>query len=142
MTIDNKVSVISMVISTANVLYSIYISQKVNKLNMRNNYFNIFKEDLTETIPEYYYKFISEESNGTNDQVGKEFEIYIPNFRKKIRFLSFIDNKNYKIIDDALVKLEEEVILLPKIKNNKEEHLKKFNKLIKLIYKKINNHFS
>lgn len=75
-------------------------------------------------------------------KLEKKFEIYISNFRKKIRFLSFIDNKNYKIIDDALVKLEEEVILLPKIKNNKEEHLKKFNKLIKLIYKKINNHFS
>lgn len=133
---------ISFIIALISLVYSIYNSRKINKLNMRNNYFDIFKEDLTKNMPDFRSRFISEESDKSSDEVGKEFEKYINDFRKKIRFLSYIDNKNYKKIDKSLVKLEEEIILLPTRKKNRDEHIKNIDKLMKYIYKKINKHFS
>ena len=140
--IETVISIISFAIALISLIHSIYNSGRINKLNMRNNYFDIFKDDLTWTIPNYCSKFISEESNILNDKIGEEFEHYISEFRTKIKFLLYVDSKNYKKIDDALVDLEEEIIILPTRTDNKDKHIKKFNKLVKLIYKKINKHFS
>lgn len=140
--INVVIPIISFVIALLSLLHSMYNSHKINKFNMRNNYFDIFKEDLTETIPRYCSKFISEDSNILNDEIGKEFEQYISEFRTKVKFLMYIDRKKYKKLDTILIDLEEEVILLPTRTKSKNKHIKKFNKLIKRIYKKISKHFS
>lgn len=135
-------SLISLIISLISLIYSIFNARKINRLNMRNNYYDIFKDDLTKTMPNLHSRFISNESNMFSDKVGEEFEKFINEFREKIKFLSYIDNKNYKCLDNLLVELEEEIILLPVRKQNKTKHIDKIDELMNSIYKKINKHFT
>ncbi len=133
---------ISLFLSICFSLVSIYNSAKINKLNMRNNYFDLFKDDLTIKIPQYCTNFISKESEKFNDEVGKEFEVYINKLREKIKFLEYIDKRNYKDIDESLVAIEEEIILLPTRTDNKKLHIDNFYNQISVIYNRMNKHFS
>ncbi len=142
MNIEVFVAILALTLSIVSFFYSIINSHNLNKINMRLNYFDIFKEDITKSFPEYYTKFISEESLKLNDEIGKNFEIYINNFRIKIKFLMFIDKKNYKKLDNYLVRLEEEIIILPTRKENKNEHIQKINNLVENIYKILDRHFT
>lgn len=133
---------ISLICSLISFAYSVYNSLKINKFNMRNNYFDFFKDDITQKIPEFCSSFISKESCGINDSVGKQFEVYVNLLRKKIMFIEYIDKKRYKLLDDLLIQLEEEIILLPTRGNNKKEHINSFYDLVKDFYKEMCKHFS
>lgn len=135
-------SCISIALSVFFSIFTILSSLKDKKLNMRNNYYDIFKKDLTETFPKFCSSFISDESFKINDEVGKKFENFIDEFMVKIRFLSYVDEKNYKKINSLLILLEEEIILLPTRKETIQNHINSFNKIVADIYKNINKHFS
>lgn len=140
--INTITAVIALVLSLSSFIYSIINSYRLNKINMRLNYFDLFKDDITKKFPEYFTKFITDESLQFNDEIGKSFENFINDFRYKIKFLMFIDAKNYKKLDNYLIKLEEEIIILPTRKENKIEHIKKINVLIENIYSILSNHFT
>ncbi|MDD3187026.1 MAG: hypothetical protein PHD02_00950 [Bacilli bacterium] len=137
-----SISIISIILAAASAGFTFYSSMKINKFNMRNNYYDLFKDDLTLLIPKYCTDFISEQSQKCNDEVSEEFEKYINNFRGKIKFLNYVDKKNAKKLDNLLIELEEEIIVLPTRTKNIKSHIKRFNYLINKIYIKINKHFS
>ena len=62
--------------------------------------------------------------------------------REKIKFLEYIDKRNYKDIDESLVAIEEEIILLPTRTDNKKLHIDNFYNQISVIYNRMNKHFS
>lgn len=135
-------SIITISISLIALIFSMINANKINRINLRINYFDIFKSDLLEKIPMYYTSFITNESYIANDSIGKDFEDYINNLRIKIKFLNFIDEKNYKLLDRKLIELEEKIILLPTKLEDKDKYIKKIEINIKDIYKKINKHFT
>lgn len=141
-TTEIVLSIITILISAAAFIYSLVNSDKINRINLRINYFDIFKDDLTKLIPEFYTSFITNESYIVNDSIGLEFEEYINKFRKKIKFLKFVDKKGYTKLDANLIKLEEEIIILPTRKENREEHILLIDNIIKKIYKTLNKHFT
>lgn len=135
-------SIITIFISLIALISSIINAQKINRINLRMNYFDLFKNDLTKELPKFYTSFITNESYIANDMVGKEFEDYINELRIKIKFLKFIDEKNYKLLDKNLVELEEKIIMLPTIINEKDNYIKLIDDNIRKIYSKINKHFT
>lgn len=135
-------SIITIFISLIALIFSMISAYKINRINLRMNYFDIFKNDLTKELPKFYTSFITNESYIVNDNVGKEFEDYINDLRVKIKFLKFIDEKNYKLLDKNLVELEEKIIMLPTIINEKEEYIELIDNNVKKIYSKINKHFT
>lgn len=135
-------SIITIFISLIALISSIINAQKINRINLRMNYFDLFKNDLTKELPKFYTSFITNESYIANDLVGKEFEDYINELRIKIKFLKFIDEKNYKLLDKNLVELEEKIIMLPTIINEKDNYIKLIDDNVRKIYSKINKHFT
>lgn len=135
-------SIITIFISLIALISSIINAQKINRINLRMNYFDLFKNDLTKELPKFYTSFITNESYIANDLVGKEFEDYINDLRIKIKFLKFIDEKNYKLLDKNLVELEEKIIMLPTIINEKDNYIKLIDDNVRKIYSKINKHFT
>lgn len=135
-------SVITIFISLIALIFSMISAYKINRINLRMNYFDIFKNDLTKELPKFYTSFITNESYIVNDNVGKEFEDYINDLRVKIKFLKFIDEKNYKVLDKKLIELEENIIILPTRIENKDKYIHEIENNIKDIYKKVNKHFT
>lgn len=135
-------SIITIFISLIALIFSMISAYKINRINLRMNYFDLFKNDLTKELPKFYTSFITNESYIVNDDVGKEFEDYINDLRVKIKFLKFIDEKNYKLLDKNLVELEEKIIMLPTIINEKDNYIKLIDDNVRKIYSKINKHFT
>lgn len=134
--------ILNTLISTSAFAISIINSIKNNKLNLRTKYYDIiFKDAVLMELPNCYQNYVSASTKSINKEYSENFEKFIGDFRNKIRFLEFSNNKFYKKLDDILVDIDNDVILL----YSREEHFYKYNdKLyndIKKLYIEIDKYY-
>lgn len=134
--------IVTTIISTSALIISIINSVKNNKLNLRTKYYDIiFKDAVLMELPDCYQNYVSITTKSVNKEYSENFEKFIGNFRSKIRFLEFSNNKFYKKLDSILVDIDTDVVLL----YSREEHFDKYNdKLyndIKKLYAQIDKYY-
>ena len=134
--------IVTTIISTSALIISIINSVKNKKLNLRTKYYDIiFKDAVLMELPDCYQNYVSISTKSVNKEYSENFEKFIGNFRNKIRFLEFSNNKFYKKLDSILVDIDTDVVLL----YSREEHFDKYNnKLyndIKRLYTQIDKYY-
>ena len=85
--------------------------------------------------------FIDIKNNIVYTEASNDFEKAIGEFRKKIKFLQFIDITVYNNIDSLLVKIDDDIVLLCSDRDNKEEKIKEIHNLINQLYDEINEYY-
>ncbi len=135
-------SVLAILLSIASLIYTNHISKKQTKLKMKENYYQpVFQEMLLVTFPNVFTSFIDIKNNIVYTEASNDFEKAIGEFRKKIKFLQFIDITVYNNIDSLLVKIDDDIVLLCSDRDNKEEKIKEIHNLINQLYDEINEYY-
>lgn len=93
---------------------------------------------LLVTFPNVFTGFTDIKNNTVYIEASNDFEKAIREFRKKIKFLQFIETTVYNNIDSLLVKIDYDIVLLCSDRNNKEEKNKEIHNLVKQLYNEIN----
>lgn len=141
-TIQSVCSILAILISLGSIIYTYIISGKQTKLKMRENYYQpVFEEMLIKKLPQVFTDFIDIKKRIVYEGASTEFEKTIGEFRKKIKFLQFADIDMYNIIDDLLIKIDDDIVLLCSNRENKEEKISSIHELMKKLYKEINNYY-
>lgn len=135
-------NVLAIILSIASLIYTNHISKKQTKLKMKENYYQpVFQEMLLVTFPNVFTSFIDIKNNIVYTEASNDFEKAIGEFRKKIKFLQFIDITVYNNIDSLLVKIDDDIVLLCSDRDNKEEKIKEIHNLINQLYDEINKYY-
>lgn len=134
--------VIAILLSIASLIYTNHISKKQTKLKMKENYYQpVFQKMLLVTFPNVFTSFIDIKNNTVYIEASNDFEKAIGEFRKKIKFLQFIDITVYNNIDSLLVKIDDDIVLLCSDRDNKEEKIKEIHNLVNQVYDEINKYY-
>ena len=133
---------VTLIISTSAFVLSVINSIKNNKLNLRTKYYDIvFKDAVLMELPECYQNYVSITTKSINKEYSEIFEKFIGDFRNKIRFLEFNNNKFYKKLDSILVDIDADVILLYSREENFDKYNDKLYNDIKRLYIQIDKYY-
>lgn len=136
------ISIVAIVISIISLIYTNNISKKQTQLKMKENYYQpVFQDMLINIFPQVFTNFIDIKNNAVYIEASTEFEKAIGDFRKKVKFLQFIDLDIYNKIDKLLIDIDENIVLLCSNRDNKEEKIQKTHKLVIKLYHEINNYY-
>lgn len=135
-------SFIAIGISILSIIYTSIVSKKQTKLKMKENYYEpIFKDMLLIKLSQVFTDFVDIKKNKVYPKASDNFEKAIGEFRKRIKFLQFMDFKTYNIIDNLLISIDENIVLLCCNVDNKEEKIQKTHNLVKKLYNEINKYY-
>ena len=132
------ISIIAIIISIWSAIWTV---RKNNKSNYKNNvYEEILKDSLQIELPRFMQKSIDYINKRVNDEEIDKFQDFLMELRRKILVFKYMDEKIYKEIDDAIIKIDDNIVLITNKQENFEKRYEELVKQIKLLYKHIENY--
>lgn len=129
------ISIIAIIISIWSAIWTV---RKNNKSNYKNNvYEDILKDSLHIELPQFMQKSIDYTNKRVNDEEIDKFQDFLMELRSKILVFKYMDEKIYKEIDDAIIKIDDNIVLITNKQENFEKRYEELVKQIKLLYKNI-----
>lgn len=131
------------IISTLSLIISVFTVKKQKIIKLRENYYEpVFKEILTKDFPNVFTNFVDINKKIIYKEQSTPFEELLTNFRKKIKYLMFTDEKIFNKLNNLIIEIDELIIILCTKEENKEKNIDNISKQSKLLYKYINDYFS
>ncbi len=136
-------SSLAILISVGSIIYSHYISKKQIELKIKENYYQpVFQDILLTEFPETFSKFLNVDKHIIYPDNSMELERLIGKFRKKIKFIQFVDEKFYKTLNDLLIQIDEDIVILCSDLESKDNKINTIKLSVRKLYCEINKFFT